>query len=67
LVAGAKTGAIVTMEVLVEENVITPVRIILKLLRATIYGAPAVLTTHEYARYTPGELTADLEQVHEVT
>ena len=43
LVAGAQPGAVVAVEVLVEEDVVAPVGIGLELLRAAVDGPPAVL------------------------
>ena len=43
LVAGAQPCAVVAVEVLVEEDVIPPMRIGLELLRAAVNGSPAVL------------------------
>ena len=40
--AGAESCAVVTMKVLVEQDVVAPVRIFLELLRPSIYWAPAV-------------------------
>src|SRR5215471_7911693 len=42
LMAGADTGAIVTVEIFVEENQITPVRIILELCSVAVHRTPAV-------------------------
>ena len=44
LVACAESGAVVPMEVLVEENVIPPMGVGLELLRAAIDGPPANLS-----------------------
>jgi len=47
LVAGAKPGGIITMEVFVEWNVIAPVRIVLEQLLSTEHCAAAILITAE--------------------
>src|SRR5215470_5035262 len=65
LMARAETRAVVAVEVLVEQDVITPVRVRLELLRAAIDGAPALGVPQEDARQARGELAAYLEQVHE--
>jgi len=47
LMAGAKPGGIITVEVFVEWNVITPVRIVLEQLLSTKHCAAAILITTE--------------------
>ena len=48
LMARAEPGAVIAMEVFIKENVVAPVRIGLKFLRAAEKGAPAVLVTSDY-------------------
>ena len=50
LVAGPEPRAVVAVEVLVEQEVVAPVRIGLELLRAAVDGAPAVLVPQEDPR-----------------
>ena len=50
LVAGAETGAVVAVEVLVEQEEIAPVRILLELPRAAVDGPPALAVLQEDAR-----------------
>ena len=50
LVAGAESRAIVPVEIFVEQNVIFPMRIFLKLLSSTIDGPPTVGVTQEDTR-----------------
>src|SRR5512135_963866 len=47
LMAGAEPGSVVAVEVFVEEDVIAPVRIALKFLRAAVDGSPALLVAQE--------------------
>ena len=64
LVAGAQPGAVVAVEVLVEQDVVAPVGIGLELLRAAVDGSPAVLVTQEDPGEPVGDLLAHLEEVH---
>ena len=50
LVVGAEAGSVVAVEVLVELEIIAPVRIVLELLRAAINGASAVLVLEKHVR-----------------
>src|SRR5262245_44459731 len=47
LMTGAEAGAVVAVEVLVEEDEIPPVRIVLELLRAAVDGATAIFVLQE--------------------
>ena len=50
LVAGAEAGAVVAVEVLVEEDQVAPVRVPLELLRPAVNGSPAALVLEEDVR-----------------
>ena len=58
LVAGAEAGAVVAVEVLVERNVVAPVRVLLELLRAAEHRPPAALVAQEDALQTSRDLLA---------
>ena len=62
--ACAQSGAVVAVEVLVEQDVVAPVGIALEFLRATIDGTPAMLVAGEDPGEPVGDLFAHLEQVH---
>src|SRR5689334_18554078 len=47
LVAGAQAGTVVAVEILVEQQVIAPVRVVLEDLRAAVHRAAAVLVFQE--------------------
>src|SRR6185503_20181198 len=64
LVARAETGAVVAMEVLVEEQQITPVRILLKHRRPAVNRTPPLLVAQEDPAQTMPDLFGDLIQVH---
>src|SRR3954466_8020046 len=64
LVAGAQPGAVVAVEVLVEQHVVAPVRIVLEGFRCAVNGAAAVLVLQEDAGDAGGELLGHLVQVH---
>src|SRR5947208_2087314 len=56
LVAGADAGAVVAVEVLIEEDQVAPGRIALELRRAAAHGPAAVLSTEEDPGEPPREL-----------
>src|SRR5438093_579678 len=64
LVIGAKAGAVVAVEVLVELQIIAPVWITLELLTAAIDGASAILAFQKHVRETTRDLFGNLIQVH---
>ena len=64
LVAGPKAGAVVSVEVLVEQNVILPVRIGLEFLRASVNRPPARLIAQEDPGQPIGNFPGYLEQIH---
>src|SRR6516162_9194486 len=61
LMAGAQPGAVVAMEVLVEQDVILPVRIFLEFFRTSINRALAAGVAQEDARQSPGNLFRHLK------
>src|SRR5215469_3582426 len=64
LVTGADTGAIVAMEILVEQQMIPPVGIALKLFGTPEHRPPARRIAQKYPGQPVGDLARDLEQVH---
>src|SRR5512137_1552109 len=66
LVVGAEASAVVAVEVLVEEDVIAPVRVGLELLGVAVHRASALLVAQEGPAKTIGNLLAHLEEVHEL-
>src|SRR5437773_411577 len=65
LVARAEAGAVVAVEVLVEEDEVAPVRVLLELLAAAVDRAAAVAPAQEDVREAARELRGDLPQVQE--
>src|SRR6516162_9366766 len=66
LVACPQPGAIVAMKVLVEQDVVAPVRIGLKLLGTTIDRPSPLLVAAEDTLQAVGNLPAHFEQVHQL-
>src|SRR5215470_2938916 len=66
LVTGAEAGALVTVEVFIEQEQIAPVRIGLEFSGAPVYGTSALLVTQERTHETLGDLARDLEEGHEL-
>src|SRR3954467_1431931 len=66
LVTRAQPGAVVPLEVLVEQDVVAPVGVALKLLHAAVNGSPPLLVAGEGPDQTLGDLLAHLEQVHQL-
>ena len=64
LVAGAETRAVVTVEVLIEQDEIAPGRVLLKLPRASVHRPPASLIFQENASQPVRDLLRHLVQVH---
>src|SRR5262245_30955333 len=64
LMAGAQAGAVVAVEVLVEQDQVAPVRIGLEFSSAAVYGASALLVAQERTREPLGDFSRDLEQGH---
>src|SRR4029077_5852919 len=66
LVTGAKTRSIVAVKVLIEQNVIVPMRIGLELLRPSIHGTATRISQKDPSQPI-GDLLGYLEQVLLVT
>src|SRR5262245_44020124 len=66
LVAGAEPGAVVAVEILIEQNVIAPVRVGLELLRAAVHRPPPVLVAQEHPAEPLADLFGDLVEIHHV-
>src|SRR5262249_22177596 len=64
LVAGAQSGSVVSVEVLVKQDVVAPVRICLELLRTTVYWPSASLISQENLREPAADLLSYLVQRH---
>src|SRR4029077_3616192 len=64
LVAGAQSGAVIAVEILVEQDVVFPVRIFLELLGTAIDGPLAVGIAEKDARQPAAKLFGYLEQGH---
>src|SRR5678815_6051681 len=62
--AGADSGAVVAMEVLIEQQAIAPVRVILEFVRPPEYGPPAVFVSAEDGHQARGKIASHLEQRH---
>ena len=62
---GAQARAVVPVEVLVEENVVAPVRVGLECLRAPVDRTLAAGITQEDAGQALRDLPGDLEEVHQ--
>src|SRR5690349_7649419 len=60
LVAGADAGAVVAVEVLIEQDVVAPVGIVLELLGVAVNGSAAVCIAGEGPDKPVGDLLADL-------
>src|SRR5580765_247620 len=61
LVTGAKTRAVVAVEILVEENVVAPVRVLLEHLRAAVDRTSSGRILEEDACEAVGNLLGDLK------
>src|ERR1700722_13052886 len=64
LMAGSDASARIAVEVLEEENIVTPVRVRLKLLRASIHRPPARAILHKRTDQPLAEHLPHLKQVH---
>src|SRR5262245_27561386 len=64
LVAGAEAGAVVAVKVLVEQEVVAPVRVLLKLAAAPVDRPPASLVSQEDTGQPTRDLLGDLIQRH---
>jgi len=61
LVAGADPGAVVSVEVLIEQQIVSPVGIALEFFASTEYRPPAGFIAQEDAGQAIGDLVRDLE------
>src|SRR5271157_5968256 len=66
LMAGPQARSVVSVEVLVKQQVILPMGIGLELLHSPIHGTPALLVTKEDALQAGRYLPAHLKKVHQV-
>src|SRR6266481_6101227 len=64
LVAGTETRTIVAMEILLEEEVVAPVRIALECVGATVDRPPALVVPQIDSGEAPGNLHGHLKKVH---
>jgi hypothetical protein len=64
LVRGAQSGAVVAVEVLVEQDEVAPVRVGLELLRAAVDRAAPVAIDEERGDQTAGQFAGNLGQRH---
>src|SRR5262245_59114431 len=67
LVTGAEAGAVIAVEVLVEQEIVSPVRILLKHAAATIDRAPAVLVAQKNVGQPAHNLLRHLIEGHMLT
>ena len=67
LMAGADAGAVVTMEVFIEQQVVPPVRIALKLFGAAENRPPPVFVAQENADQAISDFVRYFEQVHQIS
>src|SRR5262249_13413086 len=67
LMAGSESGSVITVEVLVEEHQVAPVRIILKLGGAAIYWTTTIIPAQEDVSQAARYLFCYLEQIHLTT
>src|SRR4051812_7922550 len=65
LMAGTEAGAVVAVEVLVEREVITPVRVLLKLAGTSVDRPPTLVVPQKDTGQPARDLLGDLIQVHE--
>src|SRR5438105_15770313 len=66
LVAGAEAGAVVAVEVFVEQQMIAPMGIALKFFGAPEYRPPAGFVAQEDPGQPIGNVLSDLEQIHQL-
>src|SRR5438270_6925605 len=64
LMAGAQSGAVVAVEIFVEQDMVAPVGIALELFCAAIDRPPAMLVGGKYPGEPVGNLFAHLKQIH---
>src|SRR5262249_36239409 len=64
LMTRAQTGAVIAMEVLVEQDQVAPVRVLLELPALAVHRPPPILITQEDAGETARDLLSHLVQGH---
>src|SRR5215510_4182407 len=67
LVAGAKSRAVVAVEIFEEENQVAPVFIALKLFDRAVNGSASGLIAQEEVDQAPRQLLADVPKVHQLS
>ena len=67
LVTRPKARTIIAMEIFEEEDVVTPVWILLEFFRTTIHRARFLLIAGEYSREPVGNFFCHFEKVHHIT
>src|SRR4051812_38064274 len=67
LVTGAEPGTVVPVEVLVEQQQVTPVRVLLERGGAAVYRPPPILVLEKDRFQAPSDLLRHLVQVHPLT
>ena len=60
---GADSGPVVAMEIFVEQNKITPMRILLELVRTTVHGTSAIRPAQKRMRETTGQLRRNIGEM----
>src|SRR5579863_7815056 len=63
LVARADAGAVVAMEIFVEKEQVSPMRVFLENFRAAGDGTAAILSTHENVNETARDLSSDFPKI----
>ncbi len=61
---GAQAGAVVSMKILVEQDIVPPVRIALEFLNTAVHGPPPRFIAQEDPSQTVGDFTRHFEQIH---
>src|SRR6185369_14495496 len=64
LMARTESRTVVPVEVLVEQDVVAPVRVLLELLRSTVDGPLPISVAHEDRGQSSGDLLGHFEQRH---
>ena len=64
LMAGAQAGSVITVEVLVELNVIAPVRVFLELLLAAVHGPMALFVLQKNSAEPARDFFRDFIEIH---
>src|SRR6516164_3332475 len=67
LMARTDAGAVVPMEIFIEQQIVSPVRIALKFFGTAENRPPAVCVAQENAGQAIGEFARYLEQVHQIS